>query len=82
MYTFAHFWQFSCNVHSTKILLRITHLSMRQLIIEKGFGGEAEHFGGEASPLPPPLDRTLRMTLQACLYAGIYHGFYLYNYNS
>ena len=33
---------------------------MRQLIIAKGFGGEAEHFGGEASPLPPPLDRTLR----------------------
>ena len=32
---------------------------MRQLIIAKGFGGEAEHFGGEASPPHPPLDRTL-----------------------
>ena len=36
----ACFWQFSC-----KIPLRIA----------KGFGGESEHFGGEASP---PLDRT------------------------
>ena len=33
------------------ILPRITHLSMSQLIIAKGFGGEAKHFGGEA-PLP------------------------------
>ena len=32
---------------------------MRQLIIAEGFGGEAENFGGEASPPPPPLDRTL-----------------------
>ena len=46
----------SFHVTFHKILLRITHL---QLIIAKGFGGEAEHFGGEASPLPPPLDRTL-----------------------
>ena len=38
----AHFWQFPCDIP--------LHLSMRQLIIEKGFGGEAEHFGGEASP--------------------------------
>ena len=44
-----HFWQFSCN-----ILLRITHKF--KYVIEKGFGVEAENFGGEASP---PLDGTL-----------------------
>ena len=40
-----YFWQFSCN-----ILLRITHKF--KYVIEKGFGVEAENFGGEASPPP------------------------------
>ena len=47
--------------------VRITHLSMRQLITAKGVfflggGGKLKSLGGgggEASPLPPPLDRTL-----------------------
>ena len=38
---------------------------MRRLIIEKGFGVEVEHFGGEASP--PPLDRTLSTSVNAHL---------------
>ena len=31
------------------------------LPLAESFGGEAYSFGGEASPLPPPVDRTLPM---------------------
>ena len=37
----VHFWQFPC-----KILLRITHLSMRQLIIAKGLFFVVFFWGG------------------------------------
>ena len=32
--------------------------------VTKSFGGEAGAFGGEASPPPPPLDRTLQVTMR------------------
>ena len=31
----------------------------KPLPLAETFGGEAQSFGGEASPLPPPVDRTL-----------------------
>ena len=40
-------------------------------VIVKTFGGEAEGFGGEASPLHPPVDETLSTTTHnICLYGS------------
>ena len=38
---------------------------MTMYITGKPLGGEAGLFGGEASPLPPPVDRTLQATCYA-----------------
>ena len=58
----AYFWQLSCNISLNFVknhtLKYETINYCKRFVFFFGGGGEAEHFGGEAS-LPPPLDRTL-----------------------
>ena len=42
-------------------------------ITGKPLGGEARQFGGEVSPLPPPVDRTLVVYQNSKLYINWAH---------
>ena len=51
----------SCVISTGIIELKKASLILYVLSLANNFGGEAGLLGGEASPLPPPVDRTLKL---------------------
>ena len=52
------FWRGSVRVEDDFITIYADAFN-QPLPLAETFGGQAQSFGGEASPLPPPVDRTL-----------------------
>ena len=52
------FWRRSESVEDNFITIYADAFN-QPLPLAETFGGKAQSFGGEASPLPPPVDRTL-----------------------
>ena len=57
------------------ILVIYCDIMMLNLIKVKFLGGEARKFGGEASPLSPPLDETLMLIKSPTVNGWVYRGF-------